>query len=323
MFVYPNSRQKFSFAITMLRIGAAALAICVTVRMAHGAENTPATDGKTVLIHTDAGDVTVADVRANLATLPPLTQVTLQHDQAQLSNMVRLIAAQKLMLKEAIDKGWDQKPDVAASVAAAVDRARTDVILRDYIADETKPPKSYPSDADIRAAYDANKMAFTIPKKYHYAQIFVALPKGADKATEDKASAKLAEIEAKLKELGTDFSTIAAASSDDAMTAKRQGDAGTLAEAQVPAPLRGALTALRPGAVSEPIQTDKGWYILKVIDVSEGRERPLEEVREQLRTGLRNQSAQQDAKARIDAFVEKTPAPDSDALAKLTASPAP
>jgi peptidylprolyl isomerase len=323
MLAHPNSRRKLAVGMTALRIGAAVLAICAAMRMAHGAENTPAADDKTVLIHTDAGDVTVADVRANLAMLPPLTQITLQHDQAQLSNMVRLIAAQKLMFKEAIDKGWDKKPDVAASVAVAVERARTDVILRDYIADETKPSKSYPSDADIRTAYDANKAAFTIPKKYHYAQILITLPKGADKAAEARASAKLADIEVKLKENGADFSAIAAASSDDAATAKRQGDAGTLSEAQISTPLKGTLAALRPGAVSEPIQTDGGWYILKVLAVSEGRERPLSEVREQLQTGLRSQRAQQDAKTRIDAFIEKTPVPNPDALAKLAGSPAP
>lgn len=278
---------------------------------------------RTVLIHTDAGDVTVADVRANLAALPPLTQITLQHDPGQLSNMVRLVAAQKLMLKEAIGKGWDQKPDVAASAAAAAERARTDVILRDYIADQTKPAADYPSDAEVRAAYDANKAAFTIPRKYHFAQIFVALPKGADKAAQDKAAAKLADVEVKVKAADADFAAIAAASSDDAVTARRQGDAGTLAEAQIGAPLKSALAALRPGAVSEPVQTDKGWYILKMLDISEGRVRPLEEVREQLRTGLRNQRAQQDAKARIDAFVEKTPIPSPDAMAKLAGSPAP
>lgn len=321
MFAHPDNWRKRLFGKAALPIAIVLLAICAGI--ARGADGPAAADSQMVLIHTDAGDVTVADVRANLAAFPPLTQITLQHDQAQLSNMVRLIAAQKLMLKEAIGKGWDRKPEVAAAVAAAVERARADVILRSYIADETKPPAGYPSDADILAAYDANKAAFTIPKKYHYAQILIALPKGADKATQDKAAAKLAGVEEKLKANGADFSAIAAASSDDSVTAKRQGDIGTLAEGQIGEPLKGALAALRPDAVSEPILTDKGWYILKVLDISEGRVRPLNEVREQLQTGLRNQRAQQDAKARIDATVEKTPVPSPDALAKLANSPAP
>lgn len=312
---------RWAIGLTWARIALAAGLIYAGVKAVHAAQ--PAgDDGKAVLIHTDAGDVTVADVRANLAALPPLTQITLLHDPVQLSNMVRVIAAQKLALKEALAKGWDKKMDVAAQVQAAEDRARSDVLLRSYISADSEPPADYPSDAELKAAYDAGKAKFTIPAKIHYAQIFIAISRGADKSAEDKASARLAGIETALKAPGADFGMIASTSSDDSVSATRRGDMGTLSDNQLPADAKPVLTALRPGDVSEPIRRGNGWYIFRVLDETPGRSRSLDEVRDELRTQLRSQKTEQNARARIDAFVQLTPKPSDDALAHLT-NPAP
>ena len=312
-------RRKFAFMFTGMRLGFAVLALHLGVTAAFGAEGNSPNDGNTVLIHTDAGDVTMADARANLAALPPQTQITLLRDPAALSNMVRLIAAQELLLKEATDKGWDKKPDVAVAVTAAVERIRADIILRSYISTDTQPPKDYPSDAELQSAYVANKAVFWVPRKFHYAQILIALPKGADKATEDRATAKLADVQQKLKASGADFGAIATASSDDSVTAMRQGEVGALAETQILPDLKETLVALQVGAVSQPIRSDSGWHILKLLDVADAHMWPREEVRAKFREAR----AQEIAKARIDAVMQKTTAPSEDALTHLTGQPAP
>src|ERR1700744_2523301 len=129
-----------------------------------------APDDNEVVVHTDAGDVTVSDVRQNLSVLSADMQTDLLKNQAQLENVVRLLAAQKEILKEARDKTWDKRPEVSSALAVA----RKDVILPTSLAEKGKPPKDYPAEAEIEAAYKENLKIFTHPRKFHLAQIFIA-----------------------------------------------------------------------------------------------------------------------------------------------------
>jgi peptidylprolyl isomerase len=300
------------------RVCLVTLAVFVNIGIAHGAQ-IGSDDGNTVLIHTDAGDVTMGEARANLAALPPQSQGALIRDHAALSNMVRLIAAQKLALKEALDKGWDKQPEVAT----AIDRARANIVLQSYISTSTQPPKDYPSDSELDAAYDANRTKFTVPRKFRYAQIVIALPRDANAATRGKAEVKLANVQQKLKARGADFGAISASLSDDPESASRQGEVEAVGEAKIPPGLKQCLTAMKAGEISGPVRDDKGWTIVKLLQVSEARLRPLSEVRTQMRAELRSMRGQENAKARIDGFVKIVPAPSEDALTHLTGQPAP
>ncbi|HEY4078731.1 MAG TPA: peptidyl-prolyl cis-trans isomerase [Rhizomicrobium sp.] len=305
------------FALMGVRLSLAVVAMSACILTATAADTLD--DGKTVLVHTDAGDVTVADVRANLAVLPPVAQVRTLHDPDGLSNMARLIAAQRLILKEAKGKGWDRRPDVAA----AIDAASNNIILEKYISNDAQPAADYPAEPDLRKAYDTNKTAFTAPRKFHYAVIVVALAKGADQAEQDKARAKLSDIQGKLQASNADFGTIASTSSDDASTAKRHGDVGTIGEDRLSTDIRDALLMLKAGAVSAPVRVDQGWCILKLIDVTPAGVMSFDEVREQLRTQLRAARTQQTAKTYVDTFVQKIPVPSQDALTRITGQPHP
>jgi parvulin-like peptidyl-prolyl isomerase len=280
----------------------------------------PKDDSGIVVIHTAAGDVTVADVRANLAALPPLSQIVLMRDVEQLRSFVRLIAAQKLMAEEASDNGWERKPEIKIALAAAVERTRTTVIVESYLQAKAEPAADYPSDEELSAAYEARKASYTTPKKFHYGEIVIALPKAADKKDEKKAARKLAGLEKALKAPDADFTAMAARFSADGT--KKQSDAGIVAEERLPATVKPVLTALNPGDVSAPLRRDDGWHVYKLFDVTDAKNRSLEEVRNELRARLRQEKTDQNAKASIDDFLNKTPKPSDEALSRLTAQTA-
>lgn len=93
--------------------------------------------------------------------------------------------------------------------------------------------------------------------------------------TEDEAKAIRDELEA-----GGDFAAIAAERSMDPGSKDEGGDLGWFSKEEMVPEFAEAAFALEPGQISEPVQSDFGWHIIKV----EGkRDKPgFDEVREQI-----------------------------------------
>ncbi len=65
---------------------------------------------------------------------------------------------------------------------------------------------------------------------------------------------------------GADFGEIAASLSDDAGSAKRQGDLGIFGIGRMVPEFEKAAFALQPGEISEPVKTSYGWHIIQCIE---------------------------------------------------------
>ena len=111
------------------------------------AEDSAAVKGSEVVARVGDSDVTAEEVRAAIAFLEPRQQAAVARDPALLSQTVRAILANRLVLKEALAKKWDQQPPVVAQLA----RARENLIVESYLQSVTAPPESYPNDAEIKS----------------------------------------------------------------------------------------------------------------------------------------------------------------------------
>ena len=104
--------------------------------------------------------------------------------------------------------------------------------------------------------------------------------------TEDEAK----EIQERLKK-GEDFATVAKEKSKDPNA--EGGDLGFFARGQMLKPFEDAAFALEVGKISDPVQTQFGWHIIKV---EEKRDRPLptfDQVKEAIIAQLMQQKAQE------------------------------
>lgn len=222
------------------------------------------------------GDTNVSadDLRSYVAALAPREQAALAKDPAVLSQAVRLLLANRLVLQEAQAKKWDQQPNVAAQL----NRMREGALVELYLQSVSTPPASFPSEDELQKVYDANRAAFLMPRQFQLAQIYIAVPKEGDKAAEDKAKQELDDVQRKLKAPGADFSAIARGDNN----AKDAGDLGWVAETQIRPEIRSQVMGLAKNTVSEPIRLDDGWHIIKLIDTKASYTRTLPEVREQL-----------------------------------------
>jgi parvulin-like peptidyl-prolyl isomerase len=248
-------------------------------------------------------EVKLDEIRSTIESLDAKDQTALARDPSLLNQTVRTLLMRRVVLKEALAKHWDTEP----AVATLIQRARDNTVVESFLQSVSKPPDSYPSEAELQAAYDARKSQLLVPKQFRIGQIFVALPKNADKASTEKAQTKLETIKKSLHQSGADFATVAKSNSDEPESAARGGELGWLSESQIQPEVRSQLGTLTKNSISEPIKLDDGWHILKVIDIKEPYTPTLEEIRSALAQQLRNEKTQANSQAYLGKLLQQTP----------------
>lgn len=266
-------------------------------------EEAPAVKSGEVIARVGDSDVTADQVRATIQLLDARQQAALARDPALLSQTVRAILANRLVLKEATAKKWEQQPAVIAQLA----RARESLIVESYLQSVTAPPDSFPSEAEIKSVYEANASALLVPRRFRLAQVVVAVPRDADKAAEDTARKKLDDVVKKVKQPGADFGAIAHSSSEDSASAERDGEIGWVNEPDIRPEIRGQVTGLPKAGLTDPIRLDDGWHILKLLDTEAAHTRPFAEVRDTLVQRMRAERIEANRRAYVAELLKQTP----------------
>jgi len=251
------------------------------------------------------GDIKISgeEVRETLAGLESSQRGTLSNDPATIGQYTRALLIQRWLLQEAKDKQWDQKPEVIAKLV----RARESALTESYLDSVSAAPASYPSETELRETYDRAKPSLQATKSYRISQIFIPLPESADKASQDKAKAKLNILAKQWKETDTDASAIAQHDHDTSTGKAQGGEIGWISENQIQPEIRDFFPALKTGTVSTPVKLGDGWHILKVLDAREAHTPPLDQVRDQLAFRLRTERARLNRQEYLKRLLEKHP----------------
>jgi parvulin-like peptidyl-prolyl isomerase len=220
----------------------------------------------------------------------------------ELDRLARSELVRQSLLAEAKSKGWDKKPDVTF----LMERAKEQALLQLYMSEVARPPAAYPSEEEIKKAYEANKSAFAAPAQFNLAQIFLAVPENGDKQAAAAAQKKAADLAAKARVKGADFAQLAKESSDHKDTAPKGGDLGWLAENQMLPEIRAVAEKMEKGDVSMPIRSPTGWHIVKVIDKKPPSTRPLSEVRDAIVGQMRLRRAQEMERKYMEEMVARS-----------------
>lgn len=104
--------------------------------------------------------------------------------------------------------------------------------------------------------------------------------------TEDEAKAIVEELKA-----GADFTELAKQKSTGP-SGPAGGDLGWQGKGRLVKPFEDAMTALEPGEISEPVQTQFGWHVIKLNEVREKPRPTLEEVRPEIERELKEAAVQ-------------------------------
>src|ERR1700674_3204255 len=173
------------------------------------------------------------------------------------------------------------------------------------------------TDAQINDYIKANKLTLGQTAQVHAAHILVTTKAQAD------------AIEAQLKK-GADFAALAAQYSQDKGSKTKGGDLGTFGPGQMVPAFQAAAFKLKPGQISDPVQTPFGWHVIKVIETKPlTKQNVIDQVKQQqesLQMTPFLQTLRTSAKIEIDAprFSDlfPSPAPVVPAAPPVTAAPA-
>jgi peptidyl-prolyl cis-trans isomerase C len=146
--------------------------------------------------------------------------------------------------------------------------------------------------------YQKNQDKFQQGPRVRASHILIGIPQNADVATKQQAKTK---AEGLLKDLkaGKDFAATAKANSQDPGSAPNGGDLGYFEQGQMVPPFEQAAFALKPGEMSEVVETQFGYHIIKVAEKQDSRVVPLEEAKTQIEQYL----TQQNRRAQTELFV--------------------
>lgn len=255
---------------------------------ASGAARTPPAAPAVVLARVDDQEITVEEFRAEMARRGgrvPGQFATVEQRQALLDEMIQ----QRAALAQAVREGLDRDPEYRATV----ERMLTTQYLRAHLDPELE--KVNVSDAEIAAFYAAHLPEFMTPARLRAAWIFLAVSAKADAAQVEKTRQRMVEIrdEAARLPAGTrNFGEVAKKYSEDGATRYVGGELGWLYVDQAAAYrwgqelVQAAFALPAPGALSEVLRHEKGWYVLKLVEREDAQPTPIEKIAAGIRSRI-------------------------------------
>lgn len=183
-------------------------------------------------------------------------------------------------VKEGVEKTAEYKRRLAFYQAKA---------LRDAFFEEKIEPTV--TEEEIREIYDDEAAKVNEIERVHARHILVD--------SEEQAAELKARIDA-----GEDFATLAQEFSKDG-SAQYGGDLGFFAADEMVKPFSDVAFALEPGQVSDPVQTQFGWHLIKVEERKQGGAEPYDKVKNGLKMiVLRRKVQDMVNELRVDGEVE-------------------
>jgi peptidyl-prolyl cis-trans isomerase C len=180
--------------------------------------------------------------------------------------------------------------------------ARTDLMVGKLL-DQEVNQKILVKPTDIAAFYEKNPDRFKQGETLRASHILVAVPA---QATDAQRAASKARAEAALKAVkaGGDFAKLARQYSNDS-SAQRGGDLGFFPRGQMVPAFEAAAFALAVGQVSDLVETQYGYHIIKATEKRPARVVPFAEVAGQIEQFLEQEQRQQKGKALVDEIKAK------------------
>ncbi|WP_075172092.1 SurA N-terminal domain-containing protein [Neptunomonas phycophila] len=134
------------------------------------------------------------------------------------------------------------------------------------------------TDEELQSEYQQRQASFAPQNERHVAHILVEISPDQD---DEAALAKAESIKSQLDQ-GAAFDELAKAESDDIGSAQSGGDLGNITTGMLSEPFDNAMLALKPGDVSEPVRTEFGYHIIKLISETESTMPSFEELKRSL-----------------------------------------
>lgn len=160
------------------------------------------------------------------------------------------------------------------------------------------------SEQDLRTYYEQNAGSFGAPETRRASHILLSVSRDAPEAEREKAKAVATAVLAQLRQAPDTFAAVARKSSQDETSAASGGDLGSFErnKGMDPAIAQAAFGLAKVGDISDLVESDFGFHIVRLTEVKPAAVPPFEKMRAQLEDQLRTRQAQQQFGEMADEF---------------------
>ena len=187
------------------------------------------------------------------------------------------------------DADLEQFYKANASLFQAPEQANIEYVLFDV---ETIKKGLVIAEADLKAYYDQNAQRLGGTEERRASHILIASPKSAPEADRQKAKAKALELATGVKKSPDTFADVARKNSQDPGSAPVGGDLDFFARDAMVKPFSDAAFAMKKGDISDVVESEFGYHIIKLTDVKAPKQRSYEEMKPELEAEVKKQQAQ-------------------------------
>jgi peptidyl-prolyl cis-trans isomerase D len=181
----------------------------------------------------------------------------------------------------------------------APEQAQIEYVVLDL---DTIAKRTSVSEDELRKSYEQNIARYTVAEERRASHILVKAPKDAPKAERDKAKAKADALLEQVRKAPATFAEVAKKNSDDPGSAERGGDLDFFGRSAMTKPFEDATYAMKAGEISNVIETEFGFHIIRLEGVRGGEKKPFEAVRAELEADAKRQLATKAFTADADRF---------------------
>ncbi len=155
---------------------------------------------------------------------------------------------------------------------------------------------------DVKTYYDQNAARYGVAERRKASHIFFTAAKDAKEADKQKAKEAATAVLADLKKDPAKFAEIAKAKSQDAGTADKGGDLDFVTKDNTLPIIAETAAKLNENQLSEVVQSEEGFHVIKVTAIQKGEIKPFEAVKAQIESDLRQQQAKKKYSEAADGF---------------------
>ncbi len=147
-------------------------------------------------------------------------------------------------------------------------------------------------EAELKTYYEQNVARLAGLEERRASHILINADKAAPVSERDKARAKAQELLAALKQNPNQFAELARKNSQDSGSASKGGDLDFFGRGAMVKPFEEVAFALKKGEISDVVETEFGFHIIRLTDIKVPEQKSFESQRAKLEAEVRTQLAQ-------------------------------
>ncbi len=239
--------------------------------------------------------ITISDLNKAIGYLDSQKQKIIEQNPQLKEQLLRQLVQSIVIADLAKKDGYDKKPEVVDQLEIFKDSFLANIYLQKEVIE-----KFTVSEEDMKSYYETHEEEFKKPEMVKARHILVMVEKSASEEEKHKAKEKAEDILKKIKS-GDDFVKLASEFSDDTLSKPNGGDLGFFARGRMVKPFEDAAFALKPGEISDIVETQFGYHIIKVDEKKGAEIEPFDTVKDRI-----NQKLLQDStRSKITEFIDK------------------